>query len=77
MIYYYDDKGGFSTTPPRADWWEVRDGVVHLLRDPSPTEPLPQVEATTHVPGTVVGGGWILMVRGPDGRLLTYGRGTE
>lgn len=80
VYYFITDSNGridTTTTPPKSDWWAIRDGVVHLLRDPKPMELLPEIEATTHVPGTVVGGGWILMVRGPKGELLSYGRGTE
>jgi hypothetical protein len=60
----------------RGDWWEVRDGAVHLTRLPREGEKLPSICAA---PPRLdrVGGGWILPVRAPAGELLSYGRATE
>lgn len=59
----------------KGDWWEVRDGAVHLTRLHREGEELPSISAGPPRHGRV-DGGRILPVRGPGGELLSYGRET-
>src|SRR4051812_14603634 len=59
-----------------ADWWEVRDGEVRLMRMPREGEALPEIQGQAPMRDHV-GGGYILPVRGPNGELLSYGHSTE
>ena len=70
------DRSAIPTHHQRMIPYEIRENAVWLKREPEPDEELPRVEVVVQPPWRV-GGGKILPVLAPDGRLLTYGGTTE
>ena len=58
-----------------GDWWEVRDGVVHLTRLPHENEALPEIPVMppSHL-GRGVHDDYFMAVHGPNGEVLSEGR---